>query len=147
LPEPSQAIAQQRVSKEFTFPGDSDSLAASRQAMMDFIEPHCSSDAEEVDVLIALQEALANAVFHGTQNDPDKSIHCRVEIDPWAFIITIRDPGPGFDVEAATQPTESGTNITTHGRGIAMMRSLMNEVVYRNGGSEVQLRKLRPGLI
>jgi anti-sigma regulatory factor (Ser/Thr protein kinase) len=143
LPEPSQAVAQQRVSREFTFPGDSDSLAASRQAVMDFIGPHCSSDVEELDIFIALQEALANAVLHGSRNDPAETIHCRVEIDPSAFLITIRDPGPGFDVEAATRATEFGANTTTHGRGIAMMRDLMDEVVYRNGGSEVELRKLR----
>ena len=110
---------------------------------MDFIVPHCSSDVEELDIFIALQEALANAVLHGSRNDPAKTIHCRVEIDPSAFLITIRDPGPGFDVEAATRATESGMNTTTHGRGIAMMRDLMDEVVYRNGGSEVELRKLR----
>ena len=143
MPEPSQAVAQQRISKEFTFPGDSDSLAASRQAVMDFIGPRCSGDVEELDILIALQEAFANAVLHGSRNDPAKTIHCRVEIDPSAFLITIRDPGPAFDVEAATRATESGANTSTRGRGILMMRSLMDEVVYRNGGSEVQLRKLR----
>ncbi len=110
---------------------------------MDFIGPHCSSDVEELDILVALQEALANAVLHGSRNDPAKTIHCRVEIDPSAFLITVRDPGPGFDVEAATPATEFGMNTTTHGRGICMMRSLMDEVAYRNGGSEVQLRKLR----
>jgi anti-sigma regulatory factor (Ser/Thr protein kinase) len=143
LPEPSQAVAEQRVSREFTFPGDPESLAASRQAVMDFIGPHCSGDIEEMDILIAVQEALANAVLHGCQNDPSKTIHCSVVIDPSAFTITIRDPGPGFDVEAATQAAESGSNTTTSGRGILMMRSLMDEVVYRNGGSEVQLWKLR----
>ena len=145
MPEVPPAIAEQRVSREFTFPGDSESLAASRQAVMDFIRPHCSSDVEEVDILIAVQEALANAVLHGCRNHPSKSIHCSVMIEPSAFTITIRDQGPGFDVDAATRATESGTNTTTHGRGIALMRSLMDEVVFRHGGSEVELRKLRTG--
>lgn len=141
--EPLHAVAEQRVSREFTFPGDPESLAASRQAAMDFIAPHCSSDIEEVDILIAVQEALANAVLHGCKSDPSKTIHCSVVIDPSAFAITVRDPGAGFDVEAATQAAESGANTSTSGRGILMMRSLMDEVVYRDGGSEVQLRKLR----
>jgi len=55
----------------------------------------------------------------------------------------ISDPGPGFDPQAATQSTEAGANTTQSGRGICMMRSLMDEVSYRNGGSEVRLRKLR----
>jgi anti-sigma regulatory factor (Ser/Thr protein kinase) len=37
---------------------------------MDFVNPYFASEFEEIDVLIALQEALANAVLHGCQNDP-----------------------------------------------------------------------------
>jgi anti-sigma regulatory factor (Ser/Thr protein kinase) len=143
LQESLPAVVEAPVSKQFTFPGDSESLVASRQAVMDFIQPHASSEVEEMDIFVALQEALANAVLHGCHNDPFKAIHCSVVIHPSAFTITVRDPGPGFDVDAATQAAESGTNTTTRGRGILMMRGLMDEVVYRNGGSEVQMRKLR----
>src|SRR5271157_2830031 len=118
-------------------------MVRARESVMDFIRPYCSGDLEEIDMLVALQEALANAALHGSQNDRSKIIHCSVEIAPSAFTITIRDPGPGFDVAAATQPTEAGTNVTEHGRGICLMRSLMDEVTYRHGGSEVQLRKMR----
>jgi serine/threonine-protein kinase RsbW len=143
LPEPLHAVAEQRVSREFAFPGDREWLAASRQAVMDFIEPYCSGEFEEVDILVAVQEALANAILHGCNSDPSKTIYCSVVIDPSAFTITVRDPGPGFDVEAAVRAIELGQNITPTGRGILLMRSLMDEVTYRNGGSEVQLRKLR----
>jgi serine/threonine-protein kinase RsbW len=143
LQQPADVAEQSRISKEFILPGDMESLAASRQALMDFLAPHCSGDLEEVDILLAAQEALANAILHGCRNDASKTIHCSVMIDPSAFTITVRDPGRGFDVEAATQASEAGSNTTTHGRGIAMMRSLMDEVVYRRGGAEVQLRKLR----
>ena len=146
MPGPSQAAAQKRISKisrEFTFPGDPESMLAARQAVMDFIQPYCSGELDEVDVFIALQEALANAVLHGCQNDASKTVYCSVEIDPDAFTIIIRDPGPGFDVDAATRSTEAGANTTTHGRGIVLMRSVMDDVAYLNGGSEVQLRKLR----
>ena len=141
----SRTAEQQRISKEFVFPGDVDSLAPSRQAMMDFLAPYCSSEAEEIDLFITLQEALANAVFHGCENDASKTIHCRVEIDPSAIVITIRDPGPGFDPYNATQSTDDGTNTTTHGRGIYLMRSLMDEVTYLHRGTELHLRKMRAG--
>jgi len=134
---------QQRISKEFAFPGDAESLASSRQAMMDFLTPYFSNEAQEIDFFLTLQEALANAVFHGCQNDPSKTIQCRIEIDPSAVVITIRDPGPGFDPYGATQATEEGTNLTTYGRGIFLMRSLMDEVNYLHRGTELHLRKLR----
>ena len=139
----SRTEEQQRISKEFAFPGDAESLAPSRQALMDFLAPYCSSEAQEIDFFLTLQEALANAVFHGCQNDPSKTIHCRVEIDPSAVTISIRDPGPGFDLYGATQATDDGTNLTPHGRGIYLMRSLMDEVTYLHRGTELHLRKLR----
>ena len=142
LPTLSPAV-RNRVFREFTFPGDSGSMVAARQAVMDFITPHCSSELEEIDILIALQEALANAVIHGCQNDSSKRISCSVEIDPVGITIVIRDPGPGFDVKAITRSSGADANTTEHGRGICLMRSLMDEVIYRQGGAEVQLRKLR----
>jgi serine/threonine-protein kinase RsbW len=118
-------------------------MVAARQAVMDFIKPHCTSELDEIDILVALQEALANAVFHGCQDDSSETIHCSVAIDPTGFTIIVRDPGPGFDVEAATQSTKAGDNTTEHGRGISLMQGLMDEVTYRHGGAEVELRKLR----
>ena len=118
-------------------------MPAARDSVMEFVRQYCSGEPEEIDILLALHEALANAVLHGCQNDASKTIHCRVEVDPSALTIVISDPGPGFDPQAATQSTEAGTNTTQSGRGICMMRSLMDEVSYRNGGSEVRLRKLR----
>ena len=120
-------------------------MIASRDRVMDFIHEHCASEQEEIDILVALQEGLANAVLHGCRSDPAKAIRCSVEINPEAIAILIRDPGRGFDISAA-MPSGDGTNLTEHGRGILLMRSLMDEVSYRRGGTELLLRKRRtPG--
>ena len=118
-------------------------MPAARDSVMDSLRPYCSDEGEEIDLLLALHEALANAVLHGCRNDASKTIHCTVEVDLSSLTIVIRDPGPGFDPHSAAQSTEAGVNTTQHGRGIFMMRSLVDEVSYRNGGSEVCLRKLR----
>ncbi len=136
-------MERQATSRKFTFPGDSQSMVGARELVMDFIRPHCPSELEEIDIFITLQEALANAALHGCKHDASKTICCSVEIDASAFTITVRDPGPGFDPDAATKTTEAGANTTEHGRGICLMRSLMNEVTYGHGGSEVRLRKTR----
>lgn len=142
LPEGYQSVEQQAFFKELSFPGTLESMGAARESIMDFIKEHCPGEDEEIDIFVALQEALANAVRHGCQNDSAKMIRCFVEIDPSAFTIAIQDPGPGFDV-AAVETGNSTVNTTEHGRGIRLMRSLMDDVSYRRGGSEVRLRKLR----
>ena len=93
--------------------------------------------------MVALQEGLANAVLHGSRNDPSKIVRCSVDVTPQAITIVIRDSGDGFDTAAVTDSTDDGTNLTQHGRGIHLMRGLMDEVSYRHGGSELRLKKLR----
>ncbi len=139
------AAEPQRLAREFSFAGSIDAMGAAREQMMQFIGEHCSSEAEELDIMIALQEALANAVLHGCRNDSSQTVRCLVEVDPSGLTIIVRDPGPGFQVESATETTDAGENLTEHGRGIYLMRSLMDEVQYRNRGSELRLRKLRSG--
>lgn len=129
-------------SREFTFTGDTTAMFAARDQIMQFLNAHGVDGEDEIDVLIALQEALANAVVHGCASDPAKTIRCTVEVDDAEINIVIRDPGPGFDAYAGNE-SEDGTNLTNHGRGILLMRSLMDEISYRHQGSEVHMKKIR----
>lgn len=141
MPEIGQSVEQQTFARQFSFRGDPEFLVAARDTVMEFVHPHCTSEQEELDILIALQEALANAVFHGCKGDPEKTIQCSVVIEPSMITISVGDPGPGFDV--ATVDARQEMNLTNHGRGICLMRGLMDEVAYRGGGSEVVMKKFR----
>lgn len=141
--ESRQSVEQEALASEFVFTGDPAAMIAVRDRIMDLLHEHCADEQQEIDIMIALQEGLANAVLHGSGSDPSKIIRCSVNITPEAITIVIRDPGQGFDTAAATDSTEDGTNLTQHGRGIYLMRSLMDEVSYRHGGSELRLKKLR----
>lgn len=144
LRELSSSAAPVVFTRELLFTGDFSAMIASRDRVMDFIHEHCVSEQEEVDILVALQEGLVNAVLHGCNSDPSKVIRCVVEITPEAISIVITDPGQGFDISATVKSAEDATNLTEHGRGILLMRSLMDEVSYRRGGAELLLKKRRP---
>jgi len=134
--EPQTHVAR----KEFEFPGDLASVAESREQIMQFITQHCSDEGDQIDILVALQEALANAALHGCGDDPAKTIQCAVAADASDINITVRDPGPGFDLALADPDSYTATTFS-HGRGICLMRSLMIGVTFAHGGSEIQLRK------
>jgi serine/threonine-protein kinase RsbW len=126
--------------QEFEFPGNVESLAASREQIMEFVCQHCPDEAEQIDVLVALQEALANATLHGCGDDAAKTIHCAVEVRKSEITISVRDPGPGFDPVLA-DPDNFAVSTQSNGRGICLMRSLMTEVTFAHGGSELIMRK------
>ncbi|HZP23639.1 MAG TPA: ATP-binding protein [Terriglobales bacterium] len=134
-------VKQQHLSREFVITGNVAALGPARDAIMDFVRQHCTGEQQEIDVMVAVQEALANAILHGCRNDAAKLVHCTVEISPSAIEFTIRDPGPGFDSGGVTDAIEDGTNLTQHGRGICLIRGVMDELTYRHNGAELYMKK------
>jgi anti-sigma regulatory factor (Ser/Thr protein kinase) len=128
------------VRQEFECPGDLASVAESRERVVQFVCQHCPDEVEQIDILVALQEALANATLHGCGDDAAKAIHCAVEVSPSDITITVRDPGAGFDF-ALADPDNFASSTQSNGRGICLMRSLMTEVSFAHGGSELIMRK------
>jgi serine/threonine-protein kinase RsbW len=97
---------------------------------------------EEIDVEIALREAVTNAVLHGNKADPEKrvAICCEVGLGSGVSVI-VRDEGQGFDPANVSDPTTTENIESDHGRGIYLMRALMDEVHFEQGGTEVHMRK------
>ena len=138
-------IEQESLAREFVFTGSLSSLGPARDAIMDFVRQYCADEQQEIDIMLSLQEGMANAILHGCHGDAGKLVRCTVEISPAAIEFIIRDPGEGFDTVNPTDMTDDGTNLTQHGRGIHLMRGLMDEVTYRNRGTELHLKKVRKG--
>ena len=97
----------------------------------------------EQDIQIALREALANAVIHGNHQDPGKHVYvgCRGGTDEVSIVV--RDEGQGFDPGDVPDPTAPENIKSSHGRGIYLMKTLMDEVRFERGGTVVYMRKSR----
>ena len=110
--------------------------------LMRFILRFRCADGSETDIELALHEALANAVIHGNGESSSKRIYvtCRCYMDG-EVSITVRDEGRGFDTSAVPDPTFRENLLLTHGRGIYLMKTLMDEVSFEEGGTVVIMRK------
>lgn len=102
---------------------------------------HCASEQEE-EIEVSLREALANAILHGNQQDTEKRVYicCRIEFGGQLSIV-VKDQGRGFDPASLPDPMDVANISSTHGRGIFLMRALMDEVHFEQGGTEVHLQK------
>jgi serine/threonine-protein kinase RsbW len=96
----------------------------------------------EGEVEIAISEALANAVIHGNRENVDKHVDviCRCGMDGEVLII-VRDEGEGFDASAVRDPTEPERLLMTSGRGLHLMRALMDDISFEENGTVVRMRK------
>jgi anti-sigma regulatory factor (Ser/Thr protein kinase) len=110
--------------------------------LMRFILNFRRADGSEADIEMALHEALANAVVHGNGENSCKHVYvtCRCYMDG-EVVITVRDEGRGFDNSAVPDPTFRENLIFTHGRGIYLMKTLMDDVLFEEGGAAVTMRK------
>src|SRR5258706_5258559 len=110
--------------------------------LMRFILNFRMVDGSEIDIEMALLEALANALIDGNGSNSFKSVYvtCRCYMDG-EVSITVRDDGPGFASSSVGDPTLLENRLFTHGRGIYLMKTLMDEVSFEEGGSVVRMRK------
>lgn len=94
------------------------------------------------NILIALTEAVNNAIYHGNKQDPDKSVNVQYQADEDTFYFRIEDEGPGFDFENIPDPTSPENLEKPNGRGVFLMSHLSDEMVFSEDGRIVELRFL-----
>ena len=100
----------------------------------------CAAEGES-DVEIALREALANAIIHGNHENPRKRVHIRCRLKSDEVSIAVKDEGRGFDINKMADPTVPESIGSVHGRGIYLMKALMDEIRFEEGGVVVHMRK------
>ena len=99
-------------------------------------------DDRRADLEIALREAMANAMIHGHDKKASKRIALACWGDPdHGILILVRDQGAGFEPGEVPDPREEDRKHLAHGRGLLLMRELMDYVEFRKGGREVLLFK------
>ena len=94
-------------------------------------------------IAMAVREAAVNAVLHGNEYDPEKSIHVGLENTGQELRITIADQGHGLDPATLPDPLAPENLMRGSGRGIFLIRAFMDEVHFRrlNPGTELTLVK------
>src|ERR1700691_3036460 len=93
------------------------------------------------DIEIALREAMANAIIHGNHEDLGKQVHVTCRCGPGGVSIAVKDEGKGFDINNVPDPTAPENIGSAHGCGIHVMKALMDEVHFEEGGVIVHMRK------
>jgi len=102
-------------------------------------ETHAISSEKYGNILIAVTEAVNNAITHGNLNVVDKKTEVSYEFNEKSLSFYIKDEGSGFDFENLPDPTDPENIETPDGRGIFLMRHLSDDVVFHNEGSFVEI--------
>ena len=90
-------------------------------------------------VELLLREALTNAVVHGSQNDPARSIRCTLRVKAGWLIVNVADEGEGFDWRR--QRSRQAESSACSGRGMEIFRKYASRVRFNEKGNAVTLAK------
>jgi anti-sigma regulatory factor (Ser/Thr protein kinase) len=125
-----------------TIPADPRAIPTITDGVMHLLQDKQWPDDRIMQVELALQEALANAIRHGCQGDSSRQVQCMINFHGDGEILAVvRDPGTGFDTARVPDPLAHENLLKSSGRGIFLINQLMDEVAFKDGGREVQMRK------
>lgn len=93
-------------------------------------------------IRLALEEAIVNAIKHGNQLDPSKSVRIFCEINSRRAVVEVEDEGPGFTIVDVPDPTSEENLDKPSGRGIMLMKAFMTSVAFNDRGNRVILEKV-----
>ena len=95
------------------------------------------------DIAIALSEAVNNAIEHGNEGDPAKMVTIELEELGTGVRIRVIDQGDGFNPEQVADPTDPDNLLAESGRGLLIIRHLMDEVnvIPSKKGTKVEMFK------
>ena len=95
-------------------------------------------------VSLAVIEAGTNAIKHGNKEDLNKSAHFKFIVHPDKLTIIVQDEGKGFKREEVPDPLDPANLLKSSGRGILLMETCMDSVIYEQSGTIVKMVKHKP---
>jgi CheY-like chemotaxis protein len=157
----------QEVEKRFDLANDPALVPPLVQHLQQYFIPlHLGDENTRIRVGIALEEALLNGLYHGNlevhsdlreggglgfyqlaeqrrQQPPysQRRLHLNAYLTREAARFVVRDDGPGFDATSLPDPTDPANLERCSGRGLLLIRTFMDEVVYNDRGNEITMIK------
>jgi serine/threonine-protein kinase RsbW len=99
------------------------------------------SESVSFDIRLSLEEALINAMKHGNKNNPALAINIDYSVSDNMFKVSVQDSGNGFDYKQLPNPTVEENLLKAKGRGVYLIRHLMDEVSFNRSGNKITMIK------
>lgn len=125
--------------KHIDFPAKAENIALAEKLIDQACAEHKVPEALYGNILIALTEAVNNAIHHGNALDANKRVSVEYDTQGDRITFIVSDEGPGFDFQNLPDPTDPRNIEKPHGRGVFLMRALSDTVVFEDNGATVRL--------
>lgn len=124
---------------KIVFSSKSENIVFVEKMIEEICEEYKISEDNYGNILVALTEAVNNAIQHGNKLNPNKSIDIVFESGADSLTFKVKDEGDGFDPTNIPDPTDPENIEKPHGRGIFLMKHLADKVDFHENGRIVVL--------
>lgn len=126
-----------------TIPSSQDYLVAVDEFLEGVLRGHGVDESTIADIAISVTEVVNNGILHGNKNDRSKSLSLSIENDNGILKFCIEDEGEGFDPSCVDDPLKEENLLKEVGRGIFIIKSLMDSVEFENRPSGVRVTLIK----
>jgi serine/threonine-protein kinase RsbW len=126
----------------FRMPSRRSAIAPTVERILKVVRDVGLSADRRADLAVATAEALSNAAVHGNRMKPRAMVVVTVGVARHKVTIEVKDSGPGFDYTAVSDPTDPSNLLTPRGRGVFLMRRLVDHLEFHPPGNCVSLTLL-----
>ncbi len=129
----------------FTLPSTLDTVDRLEKEAESFAAAHGFDEDTAANIAMAVREAAVNAVLHGNSYSREKQVTASLQTDADELTVRITDEGAGFNAAMLPDPLSPENILRGSGRGVFLMRALMDEVDFRQltPGTELTMVKHR----
>lgn len=126
---------------KFKIPSDFKNVKEASQKVLQSLNGRELSDSFLLDVRLACEEAVINAIKHGNKTSPGKTVNISCDVKEGAVVITVEDEGRGFDYQNLPNPTEEENVFKGCGRGLFLIHHAMDKVEFNSSGNKITMTK------
>lgn len=132
-------ILEMKREQKISFPSTSGNIVVVEKLINDICSSYKVSEDYYGNILVAVTEAVNNAIQHGNKLDPGKKVDVEFKAGDKAITFSVHDQGDGFDYNTLPDPTNPENLEKPSGRGVFLMRHLADKVEFADSGRTVLL--------
>jgi serine/threonine-protein kinase RsbW len=123
----------------FSLPSDLDSLMQVDAIIEQLNSEYQINDDINGRLMMALHEAITNAIIHGNKLDPKKTVEISAHSENGILNIKVTDQGKGFNPDALPDPLDESNLLKSGGRGVFLIRQFADIVTFNETGTEITI--------
>jgi len=127
--------------KDIRFESNSGRIRESSSRILEDLESYAIDEKTAFEIKLCVEEAVRNAIVHGNKSDPKRKVRLGYWVSEGVLNIEIEDEGAGFDHELVKDPTKEENILRNSGRGVYLIKKLMDKVEYSTKGNKINMAK------